>query len=350
VTHGDWKIGLFEARAPFTLVLLYFLVTNLVEDRRQLDRMLQLVMAGLAVLAVWGLLRFYLVFGGISGGPDGDFGRVHEDAIFLAFLGIIAVLRLIFGGSTRQTIFLVLLLPPAMFVMFNMERRAAFISMYFAFVCIAMALFYQRRRLFWVIVPAAAVLMLGYSVAFWNSSSTLAQPIRAWKSQTTSATLNGRDYSSNLYRLLEKADVRDTIRSVSLTGIGFGHPFLDTHPLPVLSWWPFQFYTPHAEVLWIWLKLGVGGFVAFWVLICTALLRAGEVVRQEGTSLIGIACLAAAVYVVMLLVYAYVDVGLANTRCEVLLGAMLGIIGLAPRLIQQPKSLGYGSAPKPQRV
>lgn len=331
-TNGDWKIGLFEVRGPFMLVMLYFLVTNLVEDRRQLEQLLRLVMTGLGVLAVWGLLRFYLVFQGSSGGPDGAFGRVHEDAIFLAFLGIIALLRLVFGGPARQTLLLVLGLIPAMVVMFNMERRAAFISIYFAFLVIAVALFHLRRRIFWAIVPATTLLMLGYSAAFWNSESTLAQPVRAWRSQTTSAALGGRDYSSNLYRVLEKADVRDTIRSAPITGIGFGRSFMNTHPLPVLSWWPFQFYMPHAEVLWIWLKVGAGGFIAFWVIICASLMRAGEVVRRVGASPTGFACLVAATYIVMLLVYAYVDVGLANERCEVLLGAMLGVIAVATRL------------------
>ena len=334
VNHGDPKIGLFEVRAPFVLVLLYFLVTNLAVEERQLSRLLGWVMAGIGVLAVWGPVRYYVLLQGKGGGADGAFGKAHENAIFFGLLAMVLIVRLVFGGTTRRRTWgLLLLAALSMFSLFEMERRAAFICLFMALLVIAVALFYQRRRAFFAVVPAAAVITVLYAVIFWNSSSTLGQPIRAWKSQTTSAsTLDERDYLSNLYRINEKASVRDTIMQSPLTGVGFGRPFIETHPIPHLDWWVFQFYTPHAEVLWIWLKVGAFGFIAFWLLLCTSLMRAGAVVRRVGAAPLGFACLVASLYVVMILVFAYVDVGLANQRCEVLLGVMIGIIGAASRL------------------
>jgi hypothetical protein len=338
LTGGDPKTGLFELRAPFMLVMLYFLVTNLADQPGQIAQLLKLMTFGLGVLAVWGLLRYIIVFHGRSDGPDGAFGSTHEDAVFLAFLGVIAVARLILvRPEWRKVLPLLLLAPPAIFVMFEMQRRAAFLSLYLAVVVMAIALFYRSRKLFVTIVPPVTILILIYSAIFWNSNSILAQPIRAWRSQTTDASLSDRDYSSNEYRINEKGDVRATILSAPLTGIGFGHPFFNVNPLPVLSWWPFQFYTPHAEVLWIWLKVGAGGFIAFWVVICTGLLRVGHIFRQERMTERSFTGLIAAVFIVMLLGYAYVDVGLANQRCEILLGMMVGIIGVITRLpVEQP--------------
>jgi hypothetical protein len=331
-TGGDPKIGLFELRAPFMLVMLYFLVTNLADQPGQIAQLLKLTTFGFGVLTVWGLLRYIIVFHGHADGPDGAFGGTHEDAVFLAFLGIIAVARLIFvRPEWKKALPLLLLTPPAIFVMFEMQRRAAFLSLYLAVIVMAIALFYRSRKLFVTIVPPATILILIYSAIFWNSNNILAQPIRAWRSQTTNASLGDRDYSSNEYRINEKGDVRATILSAPLTGIGFGRQFFNVDPLPVLSWWPFQFYTPHAEVLWIWLKVGAGGFIAFWVVICTSLLRVGQILRQEKMTERSFAGLLAAIFIAMLLGFAYVDVGLASQRCEVILGMMLGIIGVITR-------------------
>jgi hypothetical protein len=353
LTGGDPKTGLFELRAPFMLVMLYFLVTNLANEPGQIAQLLKLMTFGFGVLAVWGLLRYLIVFHGHSDGPDGAFGGTHEDAVFLAFLGVIAVARLIFvRPQWRKALPLLLLTLPALFVMFEMQRRAAFLSLYLAVVVMAIALFYRSRKLFLAIIPPLTVLILVYSAIFWNSNSILAQPIRAWRSQTTDASLGARDYSSNEYRINEKADVRATILSAPLTGIGFGHQFFNVDPLPVLSWWPYQFYTPHAEVLWIWLKVGAGGFIAFWVVICTSLLRVGQIFRQEKMTERSFAGLLAAIFIAMLLGFAYVDVGLANERCEVLLGTMLGIIGVITRPQVKPPAAhrGWGQNPVTARV
>lgn len=344
LTGGDPKIGLFEVRAPFMLVMLYFLVTNLADKPAQVARLLLVTTAGFGVLAIWGFLRFFIVFHGHSDGPDGAFGSIHEDAVFLAFLAVIWLSRLIFVRvQWRKFLPQLLLVVPALYVMFEMQRRAAFLSLYIAIVIIAIALFYRSRKVFAIIVPLATLLIVIYSAIFWNSGSILAQPIRAWRSQTTNSSLGARDYSSNEYRINEKADVRATILSAPLTGIGFGHQFFDIHPLPVLSWWPFQFYTPHAEVLWIWLKVGAGGFIAFWVLICTSILRVGHIFRREKVSERSFTGLICVIYIGMLLGFAYVDVGLANERCEVVLGMMIGIIGVITRLPDQPL-VGYRAA------
>lgn len=335
VHSGDWKIGLYEARGPFALVLLYFLVTNLVVERRQLDHLMRAVIIALGIIAIWSVLRFILVFHGDSGGPDGAFGHNHEDAVLLAWLAMIGILRLTFAGTKRQKVILIALSLPALVAMFEMQRRSAFISIFFALAAIAMSLYFTRRRLFFTIVPASAVVLVLYFAAFWNSTSTWAEPVRAWRSQSTGAGMTERDYQSNLYRIAERANVRDTILSAPLTGVGFGRPFLLTHPMVIVDWWAFQLYTPHVEILWIWLKLGALGFIAFWVMICTGLSRAADVIRRERASPQSFACLVCVAYILMLLAFAYVDVGLALQRCEIVLGAMLGVLGASHRLVSQ---------------
>ena len=350
--HGDAKIGLFEVRGPFMLVMLYFLVTNLIEDERQLRRLLALMVTGGGILAIWTVLRLVIVFHRHGGGPDSAFSVNHDDALFFAILIVLCLARFCLGATRRQwLVALSALVLPATVALFVMQRRAAFSCLFFGVVIALIALYLHRRRLFMRLVPTLVLLLLAYTAIFWNSSGTLAQPIRAFKSGTTTSSLSARDQESNQYRLDEKADVRETIMLSPLTGVGFGRPYLDTHPLvDMTSWWPFQFYTPHIEVFWIWLKVGAIGFIAFWVVICLALQRAGDVIRRGAGTAIGFAGLAAATYIVMLLIYAYVDIGLFSARCEVLLGVMVGIAGTAHRFLEEARTVLPSARPLYRRA
>ena len=74
--------------------------------------------------------------------------------------------------------------------------------------------------------------------------------------------------------------MRATIQANPLLGVGFGREFLFVVPLPDLSWWPFWHYEPHHNILWVWLKTGMVGFIAFWVLMGGAVARAAHLVRD----------------------------------------------------------------------
>lgn len=328
---GDWKIGFFEVRGPILMVLLYFLVTNLIRDHRQLEHVLGALMIGLGILAIWTVVRLVVLLHGHSGGPDGVFGINHEDAVFLGYYAVICLVRLVSAKSRHRPLYLLLLLL-GLVMMLEMQRRAASVSLILALMVLAITIFYRHRRVFLRGAPFVVVLVAIYSGAFWNSNSTWAQPLRAIRTSSASSSIDPRDLSSNLYRVLEMANVRDTIRIGPLTGVGFGRPYLETHPVMHFADFQFQFYTPHAEVFWIWLKVGAIGFVAFWTLVSCALLRSGDLIRRVGTAPLGFACLTGVLFIVMLLAYSYVDIGLANIRCETVFGTALGTIGTATRL------------------
>jgi hypothetical protein len=341
LSHGDIKTALFEVRGPFQLVLVYFLLCNLITTRTALNRLISALLGGGMVLAVWGIVRFIVFFHGHGGGPDGAFGSVHEDAVFLLFFVNVLLARLVLsvGKVKRNVTYLLLFTPPVIVVVLEMQRRAAFAALFFAIFVLGFALFLRNRHLFMRLAPIVIVLSLIYMAAFWNSNSKWAGPIRALRSQTASSTLDARDTSSDVYRINEMYDVRYTIMTSPILGIGYGHPFIMIRPLPRLTWWPFQFYEPHAEVMWVWMTTGLGGFVAFLTLLSLALQRAGALIRQAGSSNGAFVCVVAAIYIVMLIVFSYVDVGLAAKRTELLLGTALGVIGMAPALLGLPVSL-----------
>ncbi|MCL4544035.1 MAG: O-antigen ligase family protein [Chloroflexi bacterium] len=334
--HGNVKVGLFEMRDPFSMLVVYFLVTNLVRTQQQLSRLVSLTLVSLGIIVVWAILRLFLVFHGHSGGPDGEFSHNHEDAVFAGWLVVICVSRLVAGGVPSKRWWALLFAVPALFLMLEMQRRAASVCLAFGFVMVATALYFRSRRWFFRIVPAAVLLTLVYGSVMWNSSSVLAQPIRAWKAHVDPTAVSARDQSSDTYRVVEMKNVRATILSAPLTGVGFGRKFLSVYPMLVFNWWTFQFYTPHADVFWIWLKVGAGGFAVFLLMLITALMRSGEILRRSSSPSYRFAALLSATYVGMLLVFAYVDIGLAYERTEIVLGAMLGLLGVTSKLIDAP--------------
>jgi O-antigen ligase len=144
-----------------------------------------------------------------------------------------------------------------------------------------------------------------------------------------------RDAASNLYRDLEKIDLRATIHADPLLGIGFGREFLWVVPLPDLSFWPLWHYEPHNSILWIWLKTGAIGFILFWVLMGTAIARAGHFARtlrepEERT----FALLALGV-VISSLVFCYVDTGLYTGRLTAFLGIIMGTLAVLDRVHEE---------------
>ena len=125
--------------------------------------------------------------------------------------------------------------------------------------------------------------------------------------------------NSDIYREIEAFDLWYTIRNNPIQGVGFGQKFLQPSPLPDLSFFEFWAYIPHNSVLWIWLKLGFLGFASMLFLFARAVqlgARSAMSVRKADH----VAMVVGGVgYVVMFLVFAYVDIAW-GVRSTVYLG------------------------------
>ena len=107
---------------------------------------------------------------------------------------------------------------------------------------------------------------------FWNRDGGIAAPAASVRSVFEPSE---RDYLSNLYRDQENANLKYTISFSPVVGIGFGRPFQVIVPMVDLTKeWAFQFYMPHNNMLWLWMRMGVIGFVIFWVAIGAAIMLA----------------------------------------------------------------------------
>ncbi|MGH2371401.1 MAG: O-antigen ligase family protein, partial [Chloroflexota bacterium] len=221
------------------------------------------------------------------------------------------------------------IVPVGVFTLLATERRAGQIATMIAFLAFALVFLAVHRKAFFLI---ALPLLIGgaiYLPLFWNNTSMVGQPARAIRSLYQP---DERDAASNLYRLLEKINVRATIKSDPLRGVGFGREFLFVVSLPDLSWWPFWHYMPHHNILWVWLKTGAFGFIIFWTLMGTAIAQAAyfaRVLRQREARVFALLALAG---IISSLVFCWVDLGLVMNRVTVFLGTILGTLAVLDQI------------------
>ena len=265
----------------------------------------------------------------------------HEDAMFLGLAFVLGCCLMLRTARPGRRLALVLHNLLVLGAILATGRRAGtlvlIVGMLLTFV------FLVPRRPGLVLMLSMPVFLLGslYLGAYWNKSyGALAQPARAIRSQIDP---NARDDSSDQYRVVEKFDVEQTIKLGEIFGVGFGRPFAQFQPLPSLTdFWPLQSYTPHQNILWLWLKMGVAGisvFLGIWILAlrqCLSNLRGLARAR-----VVPVLPMLTAAGLVMYLAYARIDLALISTRSCALLAALIAIgLSLGPAGIHQKEAAG----------
>ena len=329
---GDVRIALWESRALFYLFISYFLTGAIIRQQKQAKTIVVLIALGLALNALRLIWRF-LSTSAVIVGDQGVSGLSHENALFIAFMIVFAIAIATFGRTGRLRLVALVSLPFFVLALLASQRRVAFVTLFLGLIVWAVLLGLQRRSLFIKIVPLLILVFSLYIGAFWNNTSgLLGQPIRSIHTVLGTGPISERDISSDLYRETEETNIWLTIRESPLTGVGFGKPFIEFIPLVRFEYWEFQFYTPHNQVFWLWLKMGPLGFVITFWLFSLAIAQTARLARETQGTWLQPFMVASLAYVIMLLVFAYVDVGLANGRSMLVLGILLGVIGYLPRM------------------
>ncbi len=327
--HGDVKAAQWEVRAPVYIVVLYFLSVYFMPERRYWRVLSWLLPFGISLMCAITIYRFFIFSQTEPGGlyQDSINGFDHEASLLFVILIIWSISKLLFGGNWREKVVGLLLLFPGFFCILIANRRAAFVSLAISLVFVLIVMFQRRRKAFVICLLILGVTLPPYVVAFRNVSGPLGTGARAFAS--VSSEPGSRDYYSDLYRLIEKNNVILTIKTAPLTGIGFGQAFNRYIDFLNLDGFVFQYYTPHVQVLWLWLKLGVFGWGIFWLLICLTVFKFGQVIKynvmdKQVTMIVLAGCI-----ICTIMVYAYLDLAFVNTRLMTLLGVAIGLINVA---------------------
>jgi hypothetical protein len=260
-----------------------------------------------------------------------EFYYSHEVVIFLGVLLLLVLAQQVFGAPGWQRALGLGFALVGAYTLLATERRAGYIAVMVAFVAYSLVFLVNHRKAFFFIMIPLAIATAIYMPLFWNATGMIGQPARAVRSISQP---DPRDAASNEYRDKEKVNVRLTIESNPLLGVGFGREFIFFVPLPSLSWWEFWHYEPHHNILWVWLKTGAGGFTLFWLLMGTAMARGAHLAKQLRAPEARCFVLLALGGIIMSLVFSYVDLGLVNGRVTVFLGMCIGVISVLERLYQ----------------
>lgn len=339
---GNLNIALWESRFLFYMVICYLLAANTIRTRRHVARLTTIAILAMGLWAVEGAYRrIVLIEGGVLTTAM-EFAYSHEVVIFLGSLILVVVGQMVFGGPLWQRLLgLGLFVPFAVYTLLATERRSGYIALMVAFLALALVFLVVRRKAFFLIAVPVIVAGAIYLPLFWNATGLVGQPARAVRSLYEP---DARDAASNLYRELEKINVRATIESDPLLGVGFGREFLFVVGMPDLSWWPFWHYMPHHNILWVWLKTGAVGFAIFWVLMGLALAHSANAIKVLHTPETRVFAILALTGIVATLIFCWVDLGLTMGRVTVFLGICIGTVAVLHRLSDEQTPLEEASS------
>lgn len=339
-TGGNWEFALWEARAQIYFFMVYIIIYNTIEEKRQLKRLLWVVLIAIAIKGMVGLWRFAVTLGG-------DLEKVtqltkttnsilsHEESYFFALFFLFGLILFLFRANRGQVGFIAAASIPVIISMMVNERRAGMLALFMGIAIAGFLAFYFDRSRRKMIVGSAlifALILPVYMASTWNMDGPIAQPTRAVKSLIAP---DERDEGSNEYREIESLDVKYNIQMNPLLGRGFGKEIIFFIPLPDISTlFIFWDLIPHNTILWVWMRMGFFGFVAFWFMVGRGLTGSMLITKQLKDPYLKSVGVFTVIALVTWIFMGLVDMGLVDFRETILIGSLLGLISRLPVMEQ----------------
>ena len=129
--------------------------------------------------------------------------------------------------------------------------------------------------------------------------------------------------------------------TMNIFGIGFGREFTEYGALPRMDWWALQFMTPHNDVLWLWLKMGIAGvgvMLGVWILAFKRCLLAFKASPRASPPPLAPLIVAAAL--VSFLAFAQFDLVLPGARSGMPFAAVLAAAFALPQPLPGTRERG----------
>ena len=331
---GAFRWAVWEVRPFVYLGTMFWVSASLLQTKRALRAVLWTMVLGSGFKALQGV-KIWIPARHLTPRPQAILA--HEEAFFFGMFIFLTLGLWIFEqrGALRTTA--TALLPAVLLANLANSRRTSWAILVLglvAMIVLAYATLPHRRRMLRRLGVGLAIGSALYFPAFWNSDSTIGQPAHAVHSAVKP---DPRDASSNTYRNQEDANLWFNIHRSPIVGIGFGRPIDYAKPIALVTNDPMITYVPHNSVLYIWMRLGLVGEVAFLMMIAAAILRAVELarVRDPELALFGMLMVCA---VVAYLVQGYNDMGFTWFRIALAMGVLLGATEAALRLARRERT------------
>ena len=329
---GTFNISLWELRPQVYGFILFLLTASLVRERRQLLWLGGIMLVGTSFKAVLGSYRYLFTLNRQIGNFDSILG--HEGSFFLALFLVAVACALIWYRRRVLIVPLLLITPIVLFALLENRRRVGILALVVALIVVVLLgiAFEKTVRVRVAIVSAIIALSYGAFIAMnWNKTDGLAgQLVRPVSSVFQP---DSRDFSSNLYRQNENANLQYAFNQNRLLGVGFGSPMPVIFPLADISQlYPFWQYIPHNTLLWIGMRMGLIGFMTFFALIGMAILEGVHQASIREDPLLRTTAVFALAAIAAQLIVAYGDLQLENYRNMIFMGTMVGLIDALPQI------------------
>ena len=334
---GDFKTSLWELRPQVYGFFLFFLTTTLITDRKQIAYLVLIFLVGVTFKSILGNFRYFVTLGRVIGGNQEVFE--HADSYFLGLLSICGLIALIWVKNRRAILLTGLATPLALIAMLANQRRTGVFALG-ATIIVLMVLGYRfepalRKRIA-VIAVVMAVVGVGFLSYGWNKEygiqAQLVRPIKSFFDPTA------RDYLSDQYRTAEIANLTFTYRTSPIIGVGFGSPYIVIFPMADISTiYPLWNVIPHNSLMWVGMRMGAIGYMAFWGLIGIAIVQGCYILASRRDPLSRAVAAFAICAIVAEIIVGYADLQLENYRNLIFLGVVMGLLNKIPQLPETEK-------------
>jgi len=323
---GEFLPALWEVRGIILLVLLMVSVPQLIRTEAHVAQMIWVVIAGLGFRAIEVVYHYANANFTFVGG-EGGWGS-HEDAGMLGILLVFTYAQRLHKIGQKQQLVLTLLVVPIIFAILAADRRTVYPVLFSALVLVGVLQPPDVQRKLMRTTLKAGIVFALYLGVFWNSRSDgiWVMPARSIREGIAGADEAGAEesFSSNLYREAENHDLARMTRERPLLGSGYGVKIDYYLPIPV--GWEMGFYIPHNQLLGVFAKTGIVGFVIFILFYLSVLAEISYgFARLVKDKYLRAVLVFAGVALMNHLVYSFYDLALFHYRCNVFLGALLGV-------------------------
>jgi O-antigen ligase len=322
---GDRTLMLNSVRELALLIVVPFLAVNLLDDRRDVERALAIVVAVVAVKVAVGAAGWLLGQGREVAGTVLTYYEPLPNLVLMLFA--LAAFAAVLGRLDVPLVVRLLGLA-ALAVLVLSFRRNFWIAAVVAGVIVLLVVTGAHGR--WLLLPAALAFAIGLWVGVTALSASQSQSPIIQRAQSLAP---GRlsTQAGDRYRIDEQRNVRAEIARHPFLGIGLGVPWTARHPIPV-TFPGGQNYT-HTLALWYWLKLGLLGLLAYVWLTVAAVVTAFGLWRSGADDRIRAAGLAlAAGFVGLAVAETTGSFTGVETRLTMFVGATLGWLAAARAL------------------
>lgn len=316
--------ALDELRPWLYLSASYLFASQAIKSRRAVQAVLWTFVLGSGFKSLQGV---YVFFATRTENPPPQAILAHEESVLFGIFIVLTLCLWLFGqrGWLRTTA--TALLPFVILADVGNTRRDAFLILgaeLLMLVTIVYVIRPQYRRAIHGVSALALVAFAVYLPVEWNGTGTLALPAQVVRSAIDPLP---RDASSDQYRIDEDADLGNMIKQDPILGTGFGVPitYVYTPVQDVDGTDTFIAYLPHNTLLYVWVRMGLPGELALWMLAAAAMLAGIRASRAESREVALLGTLVACTTVGWMIM-GYTDMGFWWFRIAIAFGCLLGVL------------------------